>query len=72
VVAQIRASGTASSIGEVEEGVAAVATAIRARGGLVGALAIASTTSRLPLERQEQLRGQLIGAASQIGQLLEG
>lgn len=72
VIAQIRSSSLASSVNEVEDGVAAVATPIHARGGLLGALAVASTTTRLPLERHEELGPRLIDAATRIGRALGG
>lgn len=71
-VQQIRDRSFAVSANETEEGVSAVATAIHSNGGVLGALAIASTTARLTEERYDDLRLQLVEAAGLIGQAIGG
>lgn len=71
-VERIRADSFSASASETEEGVSAVATPIRSSGGVLGALAIASTTSRLTEDRYADLRPRLIEAASRIGEAIGG
>lgn len=69
---RIRATSFAISASETEDGVSAVATPIHSGGGVLGALAIASTTSRLTEDRYDVLRPQLIEAAAYIGKSIGG
>jgi IclR family transcriptional regulator, KDG regulon repressor len=70
--AVIRERAFAVSVGEMEAGLSAAATPILSPGGVSGALAIASTTTRLPQERYEEIRALLVEAAGEITAALGG
>ena len=68
---QIRSQRWATSVGEREEGVSAVATAIvDARDRVSAALSISAPTTRLAEERFEELRPPLEACAAEINALL--
>jgi DNA-binding IclR family transcriptional regulator len=68
---QIRSQLWATSVGEREEGVSAVATAIvDARDRVSAALSISAPTTRLAEERFEELRPPLEACAAEINALL--
>lgn len=70
-LAQIRSQRWATSVGEREEGVSAVATAIvDARDRVSAALSISAPTTRLGEERFEELRQPLEACAAEIHDLL--
>ncbi|HXH82409.1 MAG TPA: IclR family transcriptional regulator [Candidatus Tectomicrobia bacterium] len=69
---QIRADRWATSVGEREQGVSAMATAITdARDRVVAALCISAPTTRLGPERFEELRAPLVACAAEISALLQ-
>jgi IclR family KDG regulon transcriptional repressor len=69
---QIRADRWATSVGEREQGVSAVATAIvDARDRVVAALSISAPTTRLGSDRFEEMRGPLIVCAGEVSALLQ-
>jgi len=69
---QIRADRWATSVGEREQGVSAVATAIvDARDRVVAALSISAPTTRLGPDRFEEMRGPLIVCAGEVSALLQ-
>jgi DNA-binding IclR family transcriptional regulator len=71
-LARIRSDGWATSIGEREAGVAAVATSvIDSTGRVVAALCISGPTIRLDPDRLDALRAPLAAAASEISGLLK-
>ena len=70
-LARIRAAGVSVSIGEMEDGLSAIAVPVHAPGGGVfAALAVASATSRMPVERHADIHGRLAEAAARIGAAL--
>lgn len=72
-LARIRESGIAVSVGEMEVGLTAIATPVRAPGGGVfAALAAASVTARMPAERYPEIQTKLVEAAARIGAALAG
>jgi DNA-binding IclR family transcriptional regulator len=69
---RIRAERWATSMGEREEGVSAVATAIvDSRDHVVAALCISAPTTRLGQDRFEEMREPLIGCARTVSALLQ-
>jgi IclR family KDG regulon transcriptional repressor len=69
---QIRAERWATSVGEREEGVSAVATAIvDSRDRVVAALCISAPTTRLGPERFEEMRQPLVRCAGEVSALLQ-
>lgn len=67
-LAAIRADGCAVSVGETEDGVTAIATPIPAAGGgILGALAVAGASTRLPASVYPQVRQHLTEACREIG-----
>ncbi|NPC97037.1 IclR family transcriptional regulator [Nocardioides sp. zg-DK7169] len=70
--ATIRERAFATSVSEMEDGLSAVATPIATPGGVSGALAIASTSTRLPESRYEEIRELLTEAAREIAAALGG
>lgn len=71
-LATIRAERWATSVGEREEGVSAVATAIvDSRDRVVAALCVSAPTTRLPQSRVDDLRPPLEATASEISRLLQ-
>jgi DNA-binding IclR family transcriptional regulator len=70
---QIRADGWATSVGEREEGVSAIAAPIVDSGGrVVAALCISAPTTRLGSDGFEEIREPLLGCAGEISALLSG
>lgn len=68
---RIRSDRFAASIGEMEEGLVAVASPITGPGGVVvGALSVASISSRLGEDRLAQVRPRLLESAAEIGAAL--
>jgi IclR family transcriptional regulator, KDG regulon repressor len=68
---QIRADRWATSVGEREQGVSAVATAIvDSRDRIVAALSISAPTTRLGPDRFEEMRAPLVAGAGEISALL--
>jgi IclR family transcriptional regulator, KDG regulon repressor len=68
---QIRAERWATSIGEREDGVAAVATPIQdSRSRVVAALSISGPTTRLTTQRLEEMQLPLRDCAAEISRLL--
>jgi DNA-binding IclR family transcriptional regulator len=69
---RIRAERWATSVGERELGVSAVATpVVDTRGRVVAALCISAPTTRLAEERFVSMRGPLEGCAGEISALLQ-
>ena len=69
---RIRAERWATSMGEREEGVSAVATAVvDSRDRVVAALCISAPTTRLGAERFEEMRNPLEACAVDEGALLK-
>lgn len=69
---EIRADGWATSVGEREEGVSAVATAIvDSRERVVAALCISAPTTRLGADRFEEMREPVVACAGEISALLQ-
>ena len=69
---QIRAERWATSMGEREEGVSAVATAIvDSRDRVVAALCISAPSTRLGAERFEEMRRPLQMSAAEVSALLK-
>jgi IclR family transcriptional regulator, KDG regulon repressor len=69
---RIRAERWATSMGEREEGVSAVATAIvDSRDRVVAALCISAPTTRLGSDRFEEMREPLTGCARKVSALLQ-
>jgi len=68
--AAIRERRFAVSVSEMEDGLSALATPIITPGGVSGALAIASTTARMPESRYEEIRELLVEAAAEIAAAL--
>ncbi|WP_244931366.1 IclR family transcriptional regulator [Nocardioides sp. W7] len=72
-LAAIRDRGVSVSIGEMEDGLTAVATPVRAPGGGVfAALAVASVTTRMPVERHSEIVTRLADAAGRISVAIGG
>ena len=72
-LARIREAGVAVSVGEMEDGLTAIATPVRAPGGGVfAALAAASVTTRMPADRHPEIQTKLVEAAARIGAALAG
>jgi IclR family transcriptional regulator, KDG regulon repressor len=72
-LAAIRDSGVAVSVGEMEDGLTALATPVRAPGGGVfAALAIAGVTTRMPAERHPEVVRPLTDAAARISAAIGG
>jgi DNA-binding IclR family transcriptional regulator len=71
---RIRADGWATSVGEREEGVAAIASTVRdSTGRVVAALCISGPTIRLTRDRLDAMRAPLLASADRIsGQLRRG
>ena len=68
---QIRAERWATSVGEREDGVAAVATAVQdSRARVVAALCISGPTTRLTAARIEEMREPLQECAAEVSRLL--
>jgi DNA-binding IclR family transcriptional regulator len=71
-LAAIRADRWATSVGEREEGISAVATAIvDTRDRVVAALCISAPTTRLPASRFEEMRSPLEMTAAEISRQLQ-
>ncbi|HSK93198.1 MAG TPA: IclR family transcriptional regulator [Candidatus Angelobacter sp.] len=69
---QVHAERWATSIGEREEGVSAVATAIvDSRDRVVAALCISAPTTRLGADRFEEMKGPLVRCAGEVSALLQ-
>ena len=69
---RIRAERWATSMGEREEGVSAVATAVvDSRDRVVAALCISAPTTRLGAERFEEMRNPLEACAVEVSALLK-
>jgi len=69
---RVRAERWATSVGEREEGVSAVATAIvDSRGRVVAALCISAPTTRLGEEHFGEMRGPLEACAAEVSALLQ-
>lgn len=72
-LARLRREGVAVSVGEMEDGLTAVATVLRAvGGGVFGALSVAGASSRMPAERLPEITEKVTDAASRIGAALGG
>lgn len=72
-LAAVRDAGLAVSVGEMEDGLTALATPVRAPGGGVfAALAIAGVTTRMPAERHAEVAGRLAEAAERISAAIGG
>lgn len=70
---QIRAGRWATSVGERQQGVSAVAAAIvDSRDRVVAALCVSAPTTRLGPDRFEEMRQPLVGCAGEISALLSG
>jgi DNA-binding IclR family transcriptional regulator len=69
---EIRADRWATSVGEREQGVSAVATAIvDSRDRVVAALCISAPTTRLGADRFDEMREPLVGCATEVSALLK-
>jgi DNA-binding IclR family transcriptional regulator len=69
---QIREGRWATSVGEREEGVSAVATPVMdSRNRVVAALCISAPTTRLGPDQFEQMRRPLVACAAEVSSLLQ-
>lgn len=68
----IRERGWATSTGEMEDGLTAVAAAVLTRSGddALGALTVAGATTRLPSERCRELRPSIVRVAEEIARAI--
>lgn len=72
-LARLRREGVAVSVGEMEDGLTAVATVLEAVGGSVfGVLSVAGASTRMPPERLAEIQLRLTDAASRINAALGG
>jgi IclR family transcriptional regulator, KDG regulon repressor len=68
---RIRREHWATSVGEVEDGLAAAAASVTGAGDMVvGALSISGSSTRLTPQRLDQLREPLVACADEIGGLI--
>jgi IclR family transcriptional regulator, KDG regulon repressor len=71
-LAEIRDKGYAISIGEREEGAAAVSVPLFNRGGkLVAALSVSGPSNRFTMEEMEKIAPQVIEAGKRLGKMLK-